>query len=67
MWHEIRGGDKNPRVPNPRVYILVKMEVFPTDVFPYVHAFLLQNKLTKTAKCFRKEAGWVRRSDLVFI
>lgn len=37
----------------------VKMAVTPSDVYPHVYAFLLENKLTKTAKRFYDECGTV--------
>ena len=40
------------------------MEAVPSDVFPYVYSFLIQNKFKKTAKCFEKELGSVRCWDL---
>ena len=43
-----------------------KMEAVPSDIFPYFYRFLLQNKLTKTAKCFKKEIGTVRVMILYF-
>ena len=60
------GGRQNVRS-NTRVLYCCKMEAVPSDLFAYIHSFLLQNKLPKTAKCFKKEIGSVRSSDLAFI
>ena len=49
-----------------RVLDVFKMEAVPSNVFPYIYRFLLQNKLQKTAKCFKKEIGSVSMLDFVF-
>lgn len=38
------------------------MAVVPSDLYPYIYGFLVNNSLPKTAKAFLKEATSVRRS-----
>lgn len=37
------------------------MAVVPSDLYPYIYGFLVNNSLPKTAKAFLKEAKSVRR------
>ena len=33
-----------------------KMATVPSEIYPHIYSFLLQNKLVKTAKSFKKES-----------
>lgn len=45
---------------NAAIHVLIilwkKMATVPSEIYPHIYSFLLQNKFVKTAKSFKKEA-----------
>lgn len=39
-----------------RANIVEKMATVPSEIYPHIYSFLLQNKFVKTAKSFKKES-----------